>query len=169
MTGVRTPPQGKTVIIDGQVLQSGPGRYSMAEVREPLPFPSWGESWLEKYSNSRNIRFACLNCFDEQTGQKGISRTTYARYRDYCPDFAARLPEAANAAVERLEAAAWDIALNDRNPLMIRWLLERLKPELYNLKRQDEALPLMARAETDEIEEARQQILGILLPSGESE
>jgi hypothetical protein len=82
----------------------------------------WHERFLEIFSMSLNIALAAHGA--------GVDRRQIYRECDRNPEFAAQLKDAKAAAIERLEAVAYDRAKNVSDTLLI-FLLKSHRPEVY--------------------------------------
>lgn len=82
----------------------------------------WCARFLEIFGMTLNVALAAHGA--------GVNRTQVYRERDRNPQFAEQLREAKAAAIERLEAAAYERAKNVSDTLLI-FLLKSHKPELY--------------------------------------
>lgn len=83
---------------------------------------AWQDRFIEIFAMSLNIALAAQGA--------GIDRTTAYRERHRNPTFAAAWDDAKAAAIERLEAAAFERARNMSDTLLI-FLLKSHKPETY--------------------------------------
>lgn len=83
---------------------------------------AWQDRFIEIFAMSLNIALAAQGA--------GIDRTTAYRERNRNPEFAAAWDDAKAAAIERLEAAAFERARNMSDTLLI-FLLKSHKPETY--------------------------------------
>ena len=82
----------------------------------------WHERFLELFSMSLNVALAAHGA--------GVDRRQIYRECDRNPQFAEQLRDAKAAAIERLEAAAYERAKNVSDTLLI-FLLKSHKPEVY--------------------------------------
>jgi len=83
---------------------------------------SWHARFLELLSQSCNVTLACKGA--------GITRETAYVHKKELPDFATAWEDAKEAAIEILEAEAWQRARKQSDVLMI-FLLKAHKPEKY--------------------------------------
>jgi hypothetical protein len=83
---------------------------------------SWHPRFLELLSQSCNVTLACKGA--------GVDRTVAYDHKKQMPDFAAAWEDAKEAAIEILEAEAWQRARKQSDTLMI-FLLKAHKPEKY--------------------------------------
>lgn len=83
---------------------------------------SWQDRFLEIFAMSLNVALAAQGA--------GINRATAYKERDKSPEFAKAWDDAKAAAIERLEAAAFNRAQNMSDVLLI-FLLKSHKPEIY--------------------------------------
>jgi len=83
---------------------------------------SWQDRFLEIFAMSLNVALAAQGA--------GINRATAYKERDKSPEFAKAWDDAKAAAIERLEAAAFNRAQNMSDVLLI-FLLKSHKPETY--------------------------------------
>lgn len=83
---------------------------------------SWQDRFLEIFAMSLNVALAAQGA--------GINRATAYKERDKNADFARGWDDAKAAAIERLEAAAFERAKKMSDTLLI-FLLKSHKPEMY--------------------------------------
>lgn len=83
---------------------------------------SWHPRFLEILGQSCNVTLACKGA--------GVDRTVAYDHKKQMPDFAAAWEDAKEAAIEILEAEAWQRARKQSDTLMI-FLLKAHKPEKY--------------------------------------
>lgn len=84
--------------------------------------PSWQDRFLEIFAMSLSVVLAAQGA--------GVHRATVYRERDRNPEFAKAWEDAKAAAIERLEAAAFERARSTSDTLLI-FLLKSHKPEVY--------------------------------------
>jgi hypothetical protein len=89
--------------------------------KEP-PDTSWHARFLELLATSCNVTLSARGA--------GVERMTAYRHYELFPDFARAWDDAKDAAVEVLEAEAWQRARKQSDTLMI-FLLKAHKPEKY--------------------------------------
>lgn len=89
----------------------------------PPNWHDWAAVFLETLRTCGTVRYACAAA--------GISRDTAYKSRELHPDFAALWDEAAEDAVDILQATAYKIATEDQNPIMIMFLLKCLRPSVF--------------------------------------
>lgn len=82
----------------------------------------WRTRFLEIFGMTLNVALAAHGA--------GIERTKIYKERDRNPEFAAQFADAKAAAIERLEAAAYERAKNVSDTLLI-FLLKSHKPDIY--------------------------------------
>lgn len=82
----------------------------------------WEKKFLELYRKSGNVSLSASGC--------GINRSTVYERRKAHPDFAQRMDEVREEAIEVLEDAAWKRAKKSSDTLLI-FLLKSLKPDMY--------------------------------------
>jgi hypothetical protein len=115
-------------------------RYVGTDPRETwpeLPYPTWGDTFLEIFRQTGNVRAAAQVA--------GISRSTVERYRigdhpsqnvaNHCrgnPLFAQRYAEAKEDATDALELKARERALRGESDGLLMFLLKANRPEVYN-------------------------------------
>ncbi len=83
---------------------------------------SWHPRFLHLLRHSCSVTTAAIGA--------GVNRTTVYRHRDALPEFAEALRDEKEAAVEILEAEAWNRARKQSDTLMI-FLLKAHKPAMY--------------------------------------
>jgi hypothetical protein len=83
---------------------------------------NWRDRFLELFAVSLNVAQAAQGA--------GINRKTVYKEREKSPDFAAQMDDAREAAIERLEAVAYERARTQSDVLLI-FLLKSHKPERY--------------------------------------
>lgn len=83
---------------------------------------SWHDRFLQLLRHSCSVTTAALGA--------GVNRTTVYRHRDTLPDFAAAWNDEKEAAIEILEAEAWNRA-RKKSDVLIMFLLKANRPEKY--------------------------------------
>lgn len=86
---------------------------------KPVP---WEEKFLKLYAASGNVTLSARGC--------GITRRAVYQRRASSPDFAQKMDEAREEALEVLEAEAWARARKQSDTLLI-FLLKSYKPSVY--------------------------------------
>jgi len=85
--------------------------------------PRWETRFLETYANTMNVKASCMAA--------GISRPTYYLRLNRCEQFAARVAQAKEDALDQLEEVARKRALSGASDRMIEFLLKAHRREIY--------------------------------------
>ena len=115
---------------------------------------SWHDRFLQLLRHSCSVTTAALGA--------GVNRTTVYRHRDALPDFAAAWNDEKEAAIEILEAEAWNRA-RKKSDVLIMFLLKANKPEKYREVSRHEHGGINGEAikhEVTKFEQAAQKIYG---------
>jgi hypothetical protein len=88
---------------------------------------TWHAQFCDLFARSLNVTIAAKGA--------GVDRATVYEHRKRIPEFAEAFEEARRAAIEKLEAAAYDRA-NKMSDTLAIFLLKAHKPELYRERNQ---------------------------------
>jgi hypothetical protein len=84
---------------------------------------NWKPVFLDAFSRTANVTASAQAA--------SIDRSSVYTARDRDPEFRQAWDRAEEEALDRLEAAAWQLALADHNPTLVIFLLKARKPTVY--------------------------------------